>query len=141
MNRESARGLYILIVEDSIDCAESTALLLRMYGHAVAIACTGPAAVEHALAQPPDVVLLDIGLPGMSGYAVAKRLNEIHWDNRPLIVAISGFCQEVDHQRSTECGVDLHLDKPADPERLRSLLEQHRRRVTGAVSETAPIFH
>ncbi len=111
----------ILVVEDNIDCAASTAMLLRMYGHEVRVALDGQAAVRAAGDFRPDVVLLDIGLPGMDGYAVAtaiKRFERGPNEKRPLIIAISGFAKAADH-RSEDCGIDLYLLKPVDPVQLK----------------------
>jgi CheY-like chemotaxis protein len=117
-------GLRILIAEDNADCAVSMALLLRMYGHDVKIAADGPTALEKARTDKPDVVLLDIGLPGMSGYDVARQLSDHRPCKTPLLVAITGYGREEDERHSAEAGIDMHLVKPVDPERLRSILER-----------------
>ena len=115
-------GLRILLAEDGGDCAESMALLLRLYGHEVEVARDGPAAVAKAQAYQPDVLLLDIGLPGMDGYHVAKRLKENNAKKRPFIIAVTGFGMEADRRRSAESGIDVHWVKPVDPEQLQALL-------------------
>jgi CheY-like chemotaxis protein len=116
-------GLRILIAEDYADNAVSMEMLLRMYGHDVAIAANGPTALEKARTDQPDVVLLDLGLPGMSGYDVARQLRDHRPRKRPLLIALSGFGQERDRQHSAEVGIDLHLVKPVAPEVLRAILE------------------
>src|SRR4051812_5803763 len=103
--------LRVLIVDDYADCAESMALLLGMYGHEVEVARSGPTALQMAQAGQPDVVLLDIGLPGMSGYDVARELKEQRGEKRPLIIAVTGFGQDADRRRSAELGIDLHMVK------------------------------
>lgn len=117
-----APGLRVLIAEDQADCAESLALFLRLCGHEIGIARSGPAALESARAACPDVVLLDIGLPEVNGYEVARRLRDHPWERRPLVIAVTGFGGESDRSQSAEAGIDLHLTKPVDPEQLRAVL-------------------
>lgn len=119
------KGLHVLLVEDHADSAASMATLLRMNGHAVRVASDGPAALEEAQEVQPDVVLLDIGLPGdMDGYEVARRLQEQKTEKRPLLVAVTGFSSEADRRYSAEVGIDLHLAKPADVDDLLRLLKR-----------------
>jgi CheY-like chemotaxis protein len=117
----NGRGLDVLVVDDDRDTADSVALLLRLHGHAAHVAHSGPDALHMAEQQPPDVVLLDIGLPGLDGYEVAKRLRAMPWERRPLLIALTGFGTDRDRRRSAEAGIDLHWVKPADPEWLRLL--------------------
>jgi PAS domain S-box-containing protein len=113
---------HILIVDDNVDAAESLALVLRMTGHEVRTAYRGPAALEAARAYPPEVVLLDIGMPGMDGYEVARRLRQELGLKHLLLVALTGYGQEEDRRRSREAAIDYHLIKPVDPEALQALL-------------------
>jgi CheY-like chemotaxis protein len=129
---ENTDALRILIAEDMADCAESTALLLRLHGHEVTVARDGPTALRIARTYRPDVLLLDIGLPGMSGYEVAARMKDQHREKKPFIIAVTGFGQPSDRQRSAQFGIDLHLLKPVDPQylervlrRFQALLYQH----------------
>jgi two-component system OmpR family response regulator len=115
-------GLRVLVVEDHADTADSLALLLTLFGHEVRVARDGPTALEMARAFPPDVVLLDIGLPGIDGWQVAERLRQQSGQKRPLLIAVTGYGQDADHRRSQEAGIDLHLLKPVDPDQLRRLL-------------------
>jgi DNA-binding response OmpR family regulator len=108
------RPVHLLIVEDDRDTAVSTALLLRFYGYHVAIAGDGPTALQLAEHQLPDVVLLDLGLPQMIGWQVAKTLHERFADKRPLIIAISGYDDAAARLRSHQVGIDLHFVKPVD---------------------------
>jgi CheY-like chemotaxis protein len=117
-------GLRILVVEDNADSAVSLARFLRGLGHEVEVAPDGPTAVTAAQARRPDVVLLDIGLPGLDGWEVARRLQGHPAERRPLLVAITGHDQEADRRRSDEAGIDLHVAKPVDPEQLRRLLQR-----------------
>jgi len=115
-------ALRVLVVEDEPDTAESMALLLRLYGHEVEAARDGEEAVVAAWANPPDVVLLDLGLPKVDGWHVARRLRERPGLKRPFLVAISGYGRPEDRQHSQEAGIDLHLLKPVDPEYLQDIL-------------------
>jgi len=119
--------LHILAVEDDQDTAQSLALLLRMEGHEVNIAPDGPTALRSAQVHQPDVVLLDIGLPGMNGYEVARRLYQQKGEKRPLLIAVTGYGEEKDHQQSEEAGIDLHLVKPVDPGQLNEVLRRFER--------------
>jgi CheY-like chemotaxis protein len=116
--------LRVLIVEDCEDAAASLALLLRLDGHEVHVAGNGGMALRVAQDWPPDVVLLDIGLPGLDGYEVAKRLRARAAGMKPLLIAITGYGRDEDRRRSAEAGIDLHLLKPADPAGLRQMLKR-----------------
>ena len=120
----NAAGLRILIAEDHADCALSLAILLPMHGHEVEMAANGPSALEKARTDNPDVVLLDIGLPGMSGYEVSRQLTAHRPRKTPLLIAVTGFGQEEDRRNSAESGIDLHLLKPIDTDELRALLKR-----------------
>jgi CheY-like chemotaxis protein len=121
---QSARGLRVLLVEDDADSAESMAALLRLRGHKVVNVADGTAALRAAQEDLPDVVLLDIGLPGMDGYGVAKWIGEQPCEKRPLLIAVTGRGKEEDQRRSQAAGIDLHLVKPVDPARLLGLLDR-----------------
>jgi CheY-like chemotaxis protein len=112
----------ILIVDDNQDAAETLAILLRTLGHEVHLAYEGMAALELAGSLQPDVVLLDIGLPKMDGYEVARRLRQRPGLKQPLLIAVTGYGQEEDRRRSCEAGFDYHLVKPVDPDKLRTLI-------------------
>jgi signal transduction histidine kinase/ActR/RegA family two-component response regulator len=117
----SAAARRILIVDDNVDAAESLALLLRLSGHEVRLAHNGPEALQEVEAFQPEVVLLDIGLPGMSGYEVARSLRQHSASRQVMLIAVTGYGQE-DRRRSEEAGFDHHLTKPVDPEGLQRLL-------------------
>ena len=114
--------LRVLVVEDHADSAETLAVLLRLHGHEVDVAPDGPTALRIAAQNPPDVALLDIGLPGMDGFEVARRLQEQAAGKMPLLVAVTGYGQEEHRRRSKQAGIDLHLLKPVDPEEIKTLL-------------------
>jgi two-component system CheB/CheR fusion protein len=112
----------ILLVEDNPDAARSLAILLRLDGHDVRVAADGPQALAAAAEHPPEVVLCDLGLPGMDGYAVATALRGNPATARVRLVALTGYGQEADRRRSAAAGFDLHLTKPVDPAALQQLL-------------------
>ena len=114
----------ILVVDDVVDSAESLAEMLRLLDHEVRTAYSGPAALEILCDYLPDVVLLDIGMPGMDGYEVARRLRQMECGRKTLLVAVTGYAQDHDRQMSHEAGIDSHLVKPINLEVLRKLLAQ-----------------
>jgi CheY-like chemotaxis protein len=118
----SALQRRILVVDDNSDSAESMALLLKASGHDVHTAHDGASALEQADAHKPEFVLLDIGLPGMSGYTVAKRLREVPGLSAVKLIAMTGYGQEDDRKRSRDAGFDHHLVKPVDLAVLAALL-------------------
>ena len=119
----SARALRVLIVDDNRDTVESFAMLLRASGHEVRPAYDGSTAVQLALDYRPDVVLLDIGLPGLNGYEVAKRIRRLAVLKEVVLVAMTGYGQESDLKASHDAGFDHHLVKPASPGRLHDILQ------------------
>ena len=112
----------ILVVDDNRDSAESLMLLLRLSGHEVLAVHDGLAAVEAAGTWEPEVVLLDIGLPEMDGYEVAMKLRERPDGKRLTLIAVTGWGQDADRQRSSEAGFDAHLTKPVETSTLQKLL-------------------
>ena len=115
-------GLLVLLVEDEPNCASLLARLVDGFGHQTRVAPDGPSALERAECEPPDVVLLDIGLPGMDGYEVARRLRGNSGRKPPLIIALSGYAD--DEERREAAGIDLHVLKPVDPDALGPLLQR-----------------
>jgi PAS domain S-box-containing protein len=116
---EAARR--VLVVDDNRDAADSLAVIVEMLGHMAEVAYDGPGAVARARAAPPDVVLCDIGLPGMSGYDVARSLRE-RAGGALLLVAVSGYAQPEDVRRAVESGFDRHLAKPVSIDEIARLL-------------------
>ena len=110
------------MVDDNRDAAESLAELLQISGHETRLAYDGVEAVEAAAAFRPDVVLLDIGLPKLNGYDAARRIREQPWGKTMVLVALTGWGQEEDRQKSSEAGFDGHLVKPVDHDALMKLL-------------------
>jgi PAS domain S-box-containing protein len=112
----------ILVVDDNADSAESLATLLRLAGHEVRVAYGGREALEIAQAVKPQVVLLDLGMPGMDGYEVARHLRQQPGMGGALLVAVTGWGQEEDRRRSKTAGFDQHLVKPVEPAALQDVL-------------------
>jgi len=130
---EPARdGLRILVVDDSRDTALGLAKLLKTVGHHVSTAYDGPTAIEMARVERPNIILTDIGLPGMDGYQLARALRQ-ELPEEVLLIAVSGYGTEDDVRRSREAGFDRHLVKPVDFDLLNALLaEKHRLGLGGA---------
>jgi signal transduction histidine kinase len=112
----------ILVVDDNVDAAESLSLFLSMSGHKAWTAYDGIEALEAARIHRPDVVLLDIGMPGMDGYELARRIRKEHSAEKLLLVALTGYGQDDDRRRSREANIDHHLAKPVDIDALKALL-------------------
>ena len=123
-SRISMRSLNILLVEDHADTAMLQASILEEEGHLVKVASDGPSAVDKALAMQPDLILLDIGLPGFDGCEVARRIRKHGLVDVPII-ALSGYGQEKDIMRAHEAGIDRHLLKPVNHEALLELLVRY----------------
>ena len=115
-----------LVVDDNVDAADSLALLLRLSGQEVRVAHDGPTALLAAQAFRPELVLLDLGMPGMDGYEVARRLRQQPESRTALVVALTGWGQDSDRRRSAEAGFDRHLVKPVEPSDLEKLLAEVR---------------
>jgi CheY-like chemotaxis protein/two-component sensor histidine kinase len=115
-------SLRVLVVDDNVDAADSLAMLLKAAGHHVQMAHDGPTALEAALHHRPKVVLLDIGLPGLDGYEVARRLRQQAVFQNVVLVATTGYGQEADRERSREAGFDHHLVKPIDFGKVEQIL-------------------
>jgi CheY-like chemotaxis protein len=111
----------ILVVEDHADAGDALAALLGGDGHTVEVAKSGAQALELARRFRPDVALIDIGLPGMDGYELARRLRALEEAPRHL-VALTGYGQARDRQRTREAGFEVHLVKPVDPDDLNQIL-------------------
>jgi PAS domain S-box-containing protein len=117
---KKARSLQLLVVDDNQDTVQSLAMLLRGYGHEVESENSGPSALQASLAAEWDVIILDIGLPSVDGYEVARRIRA--QSEKPVLIAMTGYGQPEDRRKSREAGFDYHLTKPVDPARLQELL-------------------
>ena len=118
----AGRRCRVLAVDDSVDAVEFLARLLRLSGHEVEVAYDGTSAVQAALAMRPDVVLLDIGLPGLTGYEVARQLRQEPALKNTVLVALTGYGRESDRQRSRNAGFSYHLVKPAGVSEVEEIL-------------------
>ena len=114
-------GRCILLVEDNADARDALSVLLELEGHVVAAAGEGHEALELVRATDPDIALVDIGLPGIDGYEVARRVRALD-GRRPVLIALTGYGQPEDRRRASEAGFDDLLVKPVDPTALATLL-------------------
>ena len=127
--RHSAR---VLIVDDNRDGAQGLAMMLDLGGHEVRTAADGREALEIAEEFKPQVVLLDIGMPGIDGYETARRLRARPWARATLLWAQTGWGQEDDKRRARDAGFDRHLVKPIDPDELNRLMDEVCKAASGA---------
>jgi CheY-like chemotaxis protein len=119
-------GRRILVVDDNFDAAESTAAYLRLEGHEVKTVNDGNEALASVRVFAPHVIVLDIGLPGLDGYAVARRLREQGDTSHALLIAVTGYGQKEDRERAASSGFDYHFVKPTDPRQIQKAIEQGR---------------
>jgi len=127
--RETPRATRsVLVVEDNHDAREMMRQLLEIAGHVVHEVADGAAAVAAALALQPDVAIVDIGLPGVDGYEVARRLRLAPGGDRFTLIAVTGYGQPEDRQRAEQAGFDAFLVKPVDPDALQAAVVRRRAR-------------
>ncbi len=124
---DPADRLRVLVVDDDPDAVDSTATLVALAGFDARTATSGEEALRVAEEYPPDVVLLDLMMPGMDGYELAGHLRERFAFRRPFLVAVSGCVTPDEHRRSATAGLDLHLDKPVEPAVLVGVLKRFAR--------------
>jgi two-component system CheB/CheR fusion protein len=115
----------VLVVDDNHDAVEMLALMMRSQGHTVAVAFDGLGALDEASRFHPQVVLLDIGMPGMDGYEVAKQLRARESTKSSIILAVTGYGQPEDRMRAEEAGFTDHITKPVNAESLIAKLKTH----------------
>jgi PAS domain S-box-containing protein len=118
----ASSGRRLLVVDDNRDAAESLAMLLRLQGHEVEVAHDGPAALKLAAGYRPELVFLDIGMPGMDGYEAARRMRQQPGLENIRLAALTGWGQQEDRRRTAEAGFDHHVVKPVEPSALEELL-------------------
>jgi CheY-like chemotaxis protein len=116
------RRFKILVVDDNPDSALSMAMMLSIMGHDARTAHDGESALASAETFLPEVVLLDIGLPKLNGYEVAQRIRKQAWGQSMFLIAVTGWGQDEDRQRSSEVGLNVHMVKPVEPSALEKLL-------------------
>ena len=121
-DRPAGPARRVPVVDDQPDSTDSLALILRLRGHEVRTASDGPSALEEFARYRPEVVFLDLGLPGMSGYDVARRLRAMPEARDVRLVALTGYGTEADRERTRAAGFDVHLAKPVDPQAVETLL-------------------
>ncbi len=114
----------VLVVDDNMDVAAALNVLVKSLGHETCVVHDGVAALKMAVEFRPDVVLLDVGMPGLDGYEVARRLNALKPERAFRIVALTGWGQEADRTKSREAGFDLHLLKPVNVDELVQALSE-----------------
>ena len=119
---QPVRATTVLVADDNRDAADMLAELLRLGGHAVHTAYDGLQAVEQALQLEPDVLVLDIGMPGLNGYEVARQVRGQPWGALPLLIAATGWGNDEDRNKAMAAGFDVHLTKPLDPQQLMALI-------------------
>jgi CheY-like chemotaxis protein len=124
--RTANGGLEVMIIDDNQDVADSCATLLELSGHRVRTAYTAHEGLELAADLQPEVMLLDIGLPDMSGYELATTIRATPWGRETILVAVTGWGQESDRERAFGSGFDHHLTKPISTDALESLLQSLR---------------
>jgi len=117
-------AIKILVADDNRDAADSLALLLEMNGHEVAVAHSGEEALRIARQQLPHAMILDIGMPDVTGYEVARRVRAESWGSDVLLIAATGWGQKEDKDRASSAGFDCHMTKPADPDAIEGLLQE-----------------
>ncbi len=123
LSREGQRPLRVLVVDDNRDAADTMALMVQMWGHSTRVAYDGVEGLRSALEYEPDCLLLDIGMPRMDGYQLARQLRARAAHCRLKLVAMTAYSDELNVRRAWEAGFDYHLVKPADPEIIRSILK------------------
>jgi PAS domain S-box-containing protein len=133
----SAASCRVLLVDDNEDVVTSTSRWLHQLGHAVRVAVDGAEAMAMAAEFQPDVVLLDIAMPKINGYEVARTIRSSSWGRGMTLIAVTGWGQKEDHQRSMEAGFDKHMTKPVDPEALEAVLDSVARGATIFRTESA----
>jgi len=115
----------VLVVDDNRDAADSLALILEMSGHSVSVAHSGREALEMGSREQPAAVILDIGMPDMSGYDVAGHIRGEPWGRNAFLLAVTGWGQENDKELARTAGFDQHLTKPVDADQVEELLARH----------------
>lgn len=129
MVREESGSIRLLLIEDNLDSARTLSRLLHRWGHEVRIAHDGVRGLQEALVFHPEVILLDIGLPGLDGYEVARRLRSDPVTANALVIALTGYGQAEDRRLALEAGCDFHLVKPVDIDQLQNTIDQAHRRM------------
>src|SRR5262249_102778 len=136
--RHEVYGRRVLVVDDNLDAAESTAAFLRLEGHEVKTVGDGNEALASVRVFAPHVIVLDIGLPGLDGYAVARQLRDRGDTSHTLLVAMTGYGQREDRERAIAAGCDYHFVKPTDPRLIQRAIELGRKAPDAAADASVP---
>ena len=115
----------VLVVEDNPDAQQALSFLLQLWGHEVLLADDGAAGIRSALEFLPDIALVDLGLPTVDGYEVARQVRATLGNASPLLIALTGYGAPAQRSQALAAGFDLHIVKPVEPERLAALLEEY----------------
>lgn len=111
-----------MVVDDNVDAAQTAAMLIEAHGHTVSVAYSAASALAHISTATPDVMVIDIGLPDMDGYAVCRHLRTQPQTSKSVLIALTGYGQEQDRELARTAGFDFHLIKPADHTQLLTVL-------------------
>jgi CheY-like chemotaxis protein len=122
---KAATSRRVLIADDNADAADSLAMLLRLEGHDVTVVASGRQALTAAADVQPEFALLDIGMPDMDGYEVARRLRQAELPSKLTLIAVTGWGREGDKARASQAGFDHHFTKPIEPDELFELLNRN----------------
>jgi CheY-like chemotaxis protein len=120
-----SRPRRVLLIDDNMDAAESLAQLLSLSGHDARTAIDGATGLRAAVEFKPEVIFCDLGLPGISGYEVAKALRALPDGREIVLVALTGYGQPSDREKTAQAGFDAHLVKPVDPSVIESFLDDY----------------
>jgi CheY-like chemotaxis protein len=118
------KGFHVLVVDDNRDAADSLCMLLRLWGYSCSATYDGKAGLKAASEHRPDCLLLDIAMPGMDGYTLARRLRAQPCLDNARLIALTAFSDETHVRRSQEAGFDFRLVKPTDPLEIKSLMDK-----------------
>ncbi len=124
----SAHPTKVLVVDDNIDAGNTLALLIKLMGHQVSTATNGQEAVDKGRVMQPDLILMDIGMPIMDGYAAARAIRQETWGQSVALIALTGWGQDEDRQKSKAAGFDQHLVKPVDATAIQRVISEHKPR-------------
>jgi signal transduction histidine kinase len=134
----SARARRVLVVEDNQDAQDALRVLLEIWGHEVLVAGDGSSGIQAALAHRPDIALVDLGLPSVDGYEVARQVRAALGASAPLLIALTGYGAPEQRSQALAAGFDLHIVKPVEPDRLATLLEEYAARPPSSAAASVP---
>jgi len=136
--RPAVAGRRVLVVDDNADAAETVAAYLRLEGHETKVVTEGAEVLGSARVFEPQVVVLDIGLPGLDGYQIARQLRSHPETSEALLVAVTGYGRDEDRARAADAGFDCHFVKPADPVEIQAAIERGRPQAAARAANRPP---